>query len=46
MAASEDAEEIVITGAELVPAIQMEYEKIGEFLNRSSLGQYMVYAKV
>lgn len=46
MAASEDAEEIVITPAELIPAIQMEYEKIGEFLNRSSLGQYMVYARV
>lgn len=45
MAASEDAEEVVITPAELVPAIQMEYEKIGEFLNRSSLGQYMIYAK-
>ena len=45
MAASEDADEIVITPAELIPAIQMEYEKIGEFLNRSSLGQYMVYAK-
>lgn len=46
MAASEDAEEIVITPAELIPAIQMEYEKIGEFLNRSSLGQYMIYARV
>ncbi|MDD6039151.1 MAG: ATP-binding protein [bacterium] len=46
MAASEDADEILITPAELIPAIQMEYEKIGEFLNRSSLGQYMVYAKV
>lgn len=46
MAASEDAEEIVITPAELIPAIQMEYEKIGEFLNRSCLGQYMIYARV
>ena len=46
MAASEDTDEIVITPAELIPAIQMEYEKIGEFLNRSSLGQYMIYASV
>ncbi len=46
MAASEDTDEIVITPAELIPAIQMEYEKIGEFLNRSSLGQYMIYARV
>ena len=46
MAASEDTDEIVITPTELIPAIQMEYEKIGEFLNRSSLGQYMIYARV
>lgn len=45
MAASEDADEIVITAEELIPAIQMEYEKIGEFLNRSSLGPYMAYAR-
>ena len=46
MAASEDTDEILITLAELIPAIQMEYEKIGEFLNRSALGQYMIYARV
>lgn len=46
MAASEDTDEILITPAELIPAIQMEYEKIGEFLNRSALGQYMIYARV
>lgn len=46
MAASEDTDEILITPAELIPAIQMEYEKIGDFLNRSALGQYMIYARV
>ena len=45
MAASEGSDELVITAEELVPAIQMEYEKLGEFFNRSNLGPYMVYAK-
>ena len=46
MAASEDVDEIVITPEHLIPAIQMEYEKLGEFLNRSSLRQYAMYTKV
>lgn len=46
MAASENADEIVITPDQLIPAIQMEYEKLGEFFNRSSLRQYAMYTKV
>ena len=45
MAAPENANEIVIKPEHLIPAIQMEFEKLGEFLNRSSLGEYMVYIK-